>query len=394
VTNEPLGQSFRSILVDAESIPGNAFALHKYGIEPKSLDILSVNPTGTIKQSVRSVCSAFWASKQCAAPLQLITSFVSAWHWQRDFPITVPIILASFISLSGMISPFIADSITMDMQRFYSEASWSEQSLKSYVGLTRGLILPLIHDFFNQGRAAMENFILLLSMLFNLRYKVQDALLRALYRSQAWIRRRIDMLGVSSLQAQNFIMFSFVQLASDFHTAVAQAPAISRSSTSAWLAIVESIPQTHTHSLRELHFNQAFDKFVKTLSDHTVFHDDYLRTDQPAAAPTPAAVTPSGKPRRPRNKGKGSPATVPAVTPAPNNPSSTNVVTPATPNPSSSRQICVHFVSSMGCKYRNGACRFLHSIPPAGSADRMLLNDLLKAKRLSPSQSYLRGNSE
>jgi hypothetical protein len=79
-------------------------------------------------------------------------------------------------------------------------------------------------------------------------------------------------------------------LASDFHTAVSQAPAISRSSTSAWLAIVESIPQTHTHPLRELHFTQAFDKFVKTLSDHTVFHDDYLRTDQPAAAPTPAAV--------------------------------------------------------------------------------------------------------
>jgi hypothetical protein len=182
-------------------------------------------------------------------------------------------------------------------------------------------------------------------------------------------------------------------LASDFHSAVSQAPAMSRSSTSAWLAIVESIPQTHTHSLRELHFNQAFDKFLKTLSAHTVFHDDYLQTDQPAAAPTTTTVTPSGKTRRPKNKGKGSPATVPAVTPTPNNPSLTNVVTPATPNPTS-RQICVYFASSLGCKYRSGSCRFLHTIPPAGSADRMLLNDLLKAKKLSPSPVFLRGNSE
>jgi len=201
-------------------------------------------------------------------------------------------------------------------------------------------------------------------------------------------------LGVSSLQAQYFIIFSFVKLASDFHTAVSQAPAMARSSTSAWLDIVESIPQTHTHSLRELHFTQAFDKFVKTLSGNTIFHDNYLQIDQPAAAPTPATVTPSGKPRRPKTKGKNSPATIPTGTPAPSNPSSTNVVTPANLNPNPRRQLCSYFVSSTGCRFDQDSCKFQHIIPAAGSDDRKWLNDRLKAKKLSPSRAFLRRNSE
>jgi hypothetical protein len=272
---ESQGQSFKLTLASTDSVPGNAFALHKYGLEPNSLDVLSVNPIGTMKQSARSVCRAFWATRQCAVPFQLVTSFVSSWHWHRDLPITATVIIAAFTSLSGIVSPILANNINIHLQRFYCESEWSEQTRNNFGTWIRGQVLPLIHDFFHQGRAAMENFILLLSMLFNLRFKVQDALLRALYRSQEWVKSHIDMLGVSSVQAQNLTIFSFVQLADDFHSAISQAPAMSRSATDAWLATIETIPQTHTHSLRELHFTQAFDRYVKTLSANALLQDNY-----------------------------------------------------------------------------------------------------------------------
>ena len=117
------------------------------------------------------------------------------------------------------------------------------------------------------------------------------------------------MMGVSSIQARNFIVFSFVQLVDDFHSALSQAPAMSRSSTTAWLTIIESIPQTHTNSLRELHFRHAFDLYVKARTTNTLFQDNFFQDDQSVSITTPATVTPTIKPRKPKPTGnrKGNP---------------------------------------------------------------------------------------
>jgi len=71
-------------------------------------------------------------------------------------PLTAPVILASFISLSGAVSPLALNSIRMDLQRVFNESFWSDRSLQSYADLSREYLTPLILDFFHQGRAAME----------------------------------------------------------------------------------------------------------------------------------------------------------------------------------------------------------------------------------------------
>ena len=109
------------------------------------------------------------------------------------------------------------------------------------------------------------------------------------------------MMGVSSIQARNFIVFSFVQLVDDFHSALSQSPAMSRSSTTAWLTIIESIPQTHTNSLRELHFRHAFDLYVKARTTNTLFQDDFFQDDQSVSITTPATVTPP-RPSNPESR--------------------------------------------------------------------------------------------
>ena len=60
----------------------------------------TVNPIGTSKHSAKSVLSTFWATKACALPLQLASSFVTTWHWHRDTPLSASIILSSFYQLS------------------------------------------------------------------------------------------------------------------------------------------------------------------------------------------------------------------------------------------------------------------------------------------------------
>jgi hypothetical protein len=109
------------------------------------------------------------------------------------------------------------------------------------------------------------------------------------------------MMGVSSIQARNFIVFSFVQLVDDFHSALSQAPAMSRSSTTAWLTIIESIPQTHTNLLRELHFRHAFDLYVKARTTNTLFQDNFFQDDQSVSITTPATVTPP-RPSNPESR--------------------------------------------------------------------------------------------
>ena len=66
------------------------------------------------------------------------------------------------------------------MHKFFSELKWVGATGVQFETLSRVNILPLMHDLFDAGRLAMENYILFLSMLFNLRFKVQDALHRAL----------------------------------------------------------------------------------------------------------------------------------------------------------------------------------------------------------------------
>ena len=112
----------------------------------------------------------------------------------------------------------------------------------------------------------MENFIFLLSMLFNLRFKVQDALLRALYRSQQWLGRCVDLLGVGSIQAQNFIIFSYVQLADDFHDVLSAATLLPRSATDTLLATIDAIPQSEYRSYRDVQFHSRKPSTISQVS--------------------------------------------------------------------------------------------------------------------------------
>jgi hypothetical protein len=123
----------------------------------------------------------------------------------------------------------------------------------------------------------MENFIFLLSMLFNLRFKVQDALFRALYRSQQWLGRCVDLLGIGSIQAQNFIIFSYVQLANDFHDALSAATLLPRSATDTLLATIDAIPQSEYRSYRDVQFTQTFNNFASKLPEGTLCHSKYLQ---------------------------------------------------------------------------------------------------------------------
>ena len=201
------------------------------------------------------------------------------------------------------------------------------------------------------------------------------------------------MMGVSSIQARNFIVFSFVQLVDDFHSALSQAPAMSRSSTTAWLIIIESIPQTHTNSLRELHFRHAFDQYVKARTTNTLFQDNFLQDNQSVAITTPATVTPTIKPRKP--KPTGTRKDNPVNTPTPLNPTNSNIVTPSpTVQPSPARTHCFFFASTRGCRLHSDKCRYQHSIPSARSAQYKALGDSMASKGLSPSVAFLRGGSE
>ena len=173
---------------------------------------------------------------------------------------------------------------------------------------------------------------------------------------------------------------------------------MSRSATRAWLAIIESIPQTQTHSLRELHFTQAFDRYVKTLSSHALLHDSYLPEELPTIIPTPPTVTPTpaAKPRKVKPSGKKSSNGTTDNTPTPGTPAAqVNVVTPATPNTGKPRiNICANFASTRGCARRDGTCRFQHVIPPRDSAEHNAMKTFMASRGLSPSPAFLRGESE
>ena len=204
------------------------------------------------------------------------------------------------------------------------------------------------------------------------------------------------MMGVSSIQARNFIVFSFVQLVDDFHSALSQAPAMSRSSTTAWLTIIESIPQTHTNSLRELHFRHAFDLYVKARTTNTLFQNNFFQDDQSVSITTPATVTPTIKPRKPKPTGnrKGNPVSPPTPINPPAPTANSNIVTPSPTVQPSQVRYCFFFASTRGCRYRSDKCKFQHSIPSARSADYKAMGETLASMGLAPSVAFLRGGSE
>jgi hypothetical protein len=237
--------------------------------------------------------STFWATKACALPLQLASSFATTWHWHRDAPLSASIILSAFYPLTK-IGPVRSQLIRIDMHKVFSELKWVEATGVQFETLSRGNILPLMHDLFDAGRLAMENFILFLSMLFNLRFKVQDALHRALMRSQAWLADCVNVMGIGSSPAQDFILYSHVLLAEDFHNVLCQASRFPRHSINLWLSEVEAIPMIGRYSLRDIQLTQV-QNLAGHISEATLGHFKL----------TPGKVVtgdlPSGKPRKLKN---------------------------------------------------------------------------------------------
>ena len=281
------------------------------------------------------------------------------------------------------------------MHKYFSDLKWTESTSVQFESLSRGNILPLMYDLFDAGRIAMENFILFLSMLFNLRFKVQDALHRALIRSQAWLADCVNVMGIGSPQAQDFILYSYVLLAEDFHNALCQASMFSRPSIALWLQEVETIPRTGRNSLRDIQLTQVQNIVAGHISEAALGHFKLQVTPKKAGAATRDPLT-GGRPRRTRDdktaKAVGNPTTPPPkLTVTLTNP---NIVTPATPastqSAAASERVayCHYFQSTQGCAKGSSGCPYSHVNPPRGDPARAIIKRVLAHRRMTLSPAF------
>jgi hypothetical protein len=272
------------------------------------------------------------------------------------------------------------------MHKHFSELKWTETTIALFEALSRGHILPLMYDLFEAGRLAMENFIVFLSMLFNLRFKVQDALHRALRRSQAWLVDCVNVMGIGSAPAQDFILYSYVLLAEDFHNALCRASIFPRSSIDLWLHEMEAIPSVGRNSLRDIQLTQVQNSLVSSISESALGHFKLT----PSKAVTGDSQT--GKPTKPKNdksKKVGNNLATPPPKPTPT-PPKPNVVTPPTPPAvTTGRSYCHFFSSTAGCA-RGPSCRHLHAIPPRGDPLRETTKKYLAERNIMLSPAFLR----
>ena len=114
-------------------------------------------------------------------------------------------------------------------------------------------------------------------------------------RSQAWLADCVNVMAIGSSPAQDFILYSHVLLAEDFHNVLCQASRFPRHSINLWLSEVEAIPMIGRNSLRDIQLTQVQNNLAGHISEATLGHFKL----------TPSKVVvgdlPSGKPRKPRN---------------------------------------------------------------------------------------------
>ena len=109
------------------------------------------------------------------------------------------------------------DDHLIALRRSFSDLKWEDATAVLFKKLMEQTVVPLMTNLLDEGRAAMENYIYLLSVLFSMRFKFQNALLLALDRSTLWLRDKADLLGQRSSAVQTLILYTFSMLAHNFN---------------------------------------------------------------------------------------------------------------------------------------------------------------------------------
>ena len=130
------------------------------------------------------------------------------------------------------------DDHLIALRRSFSDLKWEDATAILFKKLMKQTVVPLMTNLLDKGRAAMENYIYLLSVLYNMRFKFQKALLLALDRSTSWLRDKADLLGQRSSAAQTLILYTFSMLAHDFNRVFVSMVSSDRESTSRFLGLI------------------------------------------------------------------------------------------------------------------------------------------------------------
>ena len=66
------------------------------------------------------------------------------------------------------------DDHLIALRRSFSDLKWEDATAILFKKLMKQTVVPLMTNLLDEGRAAMENYIYLLSVLFNMRFKFQN----------------------------------------------------------------------------------------------------------------------------------------------------------------------------------------------------------------------------
>jgi hypothetical protein len=197
--------------------PGNSTSLYKNHLEVSVLQVLSVCPKATARQSITYVWNLYLTDRPSSVPQQLVRSFVSAWHWEFHVQLSPAILLAAFLPVSAYFGAMTVDDHLIALRMRFNDLKWEDATVILFKKWMEQTVVPLMINLLDEGRAAMENYIYLLSVLFNMRFKFQNALLLALDRSTLWLRDKANLLGQRSSAAQTLILYTFSMLAHNFN---------------------------------------------------------------------------------------------------------------------------------------------------------------------------------
>ena len=232
----------------------NSCSIGNNGAESSILDIISVAPLITLRQSYVTATRTFLARRNTTVVPQLTKCFISEWSWPRD----------SLISNSTLLSAFSSLTPHYDIQQFQHIKSqinaedWSDTTRLNYANLVNVAAAPVLDRSLEMATMAFENFILLLSILNNMRFKYQDALLRALYRTDAWLEPKLYRLGKKTLRAMEFITFAYGQLATELDGIMRRMANSDPRKEDRFLRAIECVPDTSEDSTLSFEFSIYF----------------------------------------------------------------------------------------------------------------------------------------
>ena len=224
----------------------NSFSIGNNGAEYSILDIISTAPLPTYRQSYITATRTFLAHCNATIIPQLTKSFISEWSWPRDSIVSNSTLLAAFSSLTPH---YDSQQVQYHKTKLAAVVDWSDSARLNYSNLVTAAAAPVLDRSLEMASMAFENFIFLLSIVNNMRFKFQDALLKALYRTDAWIGPKLFRLGKKSLRAMDFITFVYGQLATELDYIMRRMANADSSCTEVFLRAIECVPDMSEDSI-------------------------------------------------------------------------------------------------------------------------------------------------